>query len=186
MTERLVNDPVLRQRYIFRSSVAPDGTTVMEIEMWVDPGGGVTPHVHPFMEERFTVLSGEPEVLSGRRWETFTAGQCAVVPPHTRHAFRNRGAETAHFRVEVRQPEGLQGFLEDVAALSRAGHIMRPGLPRTLTGLLGTAVIAQHYRDTSILLVPPPFVQKLLLDPLAGIGRRRGFRPGAMAAALET
>jgi quercetin dioxygenase-like cupin family protein len=185
MTDQLVIDPVLRQRYRFDAGFDQDGSPTMEIELWVDQGGGVTPHVHPFMEERFTVLAGRPEVLCGRTWRTVAPGESALVPPHTRHAFRNRGAETAHLRVEVRHPEGLQGFLEDVAALSRGGHITRLGIPRTVTGLLAVAVIARYYRPTSILLFPPPFVQKLLLDPLAGIGARRGFEPGRFAALLE-
>ncbi len=126
MTEEIVEDPVLRQRYLFRSTTDPDGKPVVELEMWVDQDGGVTPHIHPFMEERFTVLSGRPEVLSGRAWRSLVAGETAIVPPHTRHAFRNRNAETAHFRVEVRRPEGLQGFLEDVAALSRGGVSCAP------------------------------------------------------------
>ncbi len=63
---------------------------------------------------------------------------------------------------------------------------MRPGLPRTLTGLFGSAVVARHYRDTTVLLVPPLLVQKILLDPLAGIGTRRGFEPGHFADMLET
>ena len=184
MTSELVEDPVLRQRYIFRPGTDSAGSPVVEIELWVDHGGGVTPHVHPFMEERFTVISGRADVLSGRTWQSLKPGETAVVPPHTRHAFRNRSGGTAHLRVEVHQPEGLQPFLEDVAALSRGGHLMRPGLPRTLTGLLASSVLARHYRDTSRLLFPPPLVQGLLMDPLAGIGVRRGFRPGRFAEAL--
>jgi hypothetical protein len=40
--------------------------------MWVDPGGGVPPHVHPSMEERFEVLSGELSLLDGRNEEFLT------------------------------------------------------------------------------------------------------------------
>ena len=184
MNERIVEDPVLRQRYVFRFTTSTDGQPVVELEMWVDQGGGVTPHMHPFMEESFTVLSGRPEVLSGRTWRFPAVGETWVVPPHTRHAFRNRDAETAHFRVEVSRPEGLQGFLEDAAALSRGGHLMRPGLPRSLTGLLGASVLARGYRDTTVLHVPPLIVQKIFLDPLAGLGARRGFKPGNFAAVL--
>lgn len=186
MNEQIVEDPVLRQRYVFRSTTDRDGQPVVELEMWVDQGGGVTPHIHPFMEERFTVLSGRPEVLSGRTWRFLAAGETAIVPPHTRHAFRNRDAETAHFHVEVSRPEGLQGFLEDAAALSRGGHLMRPGLPRSLTGLLGAPVLARDYRDTTVLLVPPLILQKIFLDPLAGLGVRRGFEPGHFADVLAT
>ena len=174
---------MLRQRYRFERKADPDGE-YLELEMWVDPGGGVTPHLHPTQEERFTVLEGHAEVLSGRRWAAMGPGETAVVPPGTRHAFRNRSGEVTRFRVEARPPESLQAFLSDVAALSRAGALMRPGLPRNLRGLLGSAVIAKAYRDSTVLELPPRWMQRLLLDPLVPIARRRGLRAGSMAQAL--
>src|SRR4051794_41900844 len=85
---RLVEDPVLKQRYEFRR----EGDT-LTVEAWVDPGGGVTPHVHPKLEERFKVLDGEIEFLVGRRWEARTE---VTVPAGTRHAYRNASTEPAH------------------------------------------------------------------------------------------
>ena len=75
---RLVEDPVLKQRYEFRR----EGDALV-IEAWVDPGGGVTPHVHPGMEEHFTVLDGELEFLVGRKW---VQTDDVLVPAGTRHA----------------------------------------------------------------------------------------------------
>src|SRR3954447_1514738 len=46
----LIEDPVLRQRYSFERR-----DDVLIVDVWVDPGGGVTPHVHPAMEEHFRV-----------------------------------------------------------------------------------------------------------------------------------
>lgn len=178
----LVDDPVLRQRYRFQQGRDEEGPYV-EIEMWVDPGGGVTPHVHPTQEERFTALDGQAEVLTGRTWQPVGAGETVVVPPGTRHAFRNRSDGTAHFRVVARPPESLEAFLTDVAALSRAGALMRPGLPRTPRGALGAAVIAHAYRDSTVLELPPLWLQKLLLDPLVPLARRRGLVPGRMGVA---
>lgn len=180
---QVVEDPVLRQRYRFERRSDAQGEYA-ELEMWVDPGGGVTPHVHPTQEERFTVLEGRAEVLSGRRWATYGPGETAVVEPGTRHAFRNRSGGVTRFRVEARPPESLEAFLTDVAALSRAGALMRPGLPRTLRGFLGSAVIAKTYRDSTVLELPPVWLQRLLLDPLVPIARRRGLRAGRMAQAL--
>ena len=176
----LVEDPVLRQRYRFEQGSDGEGPYVA-LEMWVDPGGGVTPHVHPTQEERFTALGGEAEVLTGRTWNRVRAGETVVVPPGTRHAFRNRSQATAHFRVVARPPESLEAFLRDVAALSRAGALMRPGLPRTPRGLLGSAVVAKAYRASTVLELPPVWVQRLLLDPLVPFARRRGLVPGRMS-----
>ena len=75
MPERTIEDPVLRQRFRFHRTTGPDGEDVLVVEGWVDPGGGVTPHVHPAMEERFTVVRGTLLVLAGRRWLQAAAGR---------------------------------------------------------------------------------------------------------------
>jgi quercetin dioxygenase-like cupin family protein len=169
---RLIEDPVLRQRYSFERR-----DDVLIVDMWVDPGGGVTPHVHPDMEERFRVLEGRAEFLAGRTWAEAPE---AVVPPGTRHAFRNRSDAPAHIVCEVRPPSTLQEFLESVAGLSRAGAITRAGLPRTPKGAVQAAVVAHHHRDMVRLgfPLPPPAV----LVPLAKLGERLGYRADAFRA----
>jgi quercetin dioxygenase-like cupin family protein len=183
MTQDVVTDPVFGTRYRFNRSTDPDGTEVQHVEIWVQPGGGVTPHVHPVMEERFTVLAGRPEVLAGRRWSAATAGEHVIVPPGGRHAFRNRGAEVAHLRCEARPAQTLQAFLEDVAGLSRAGKLSRIGLPRP-NGVLEAAVLSESYADMVELgfPAPPRPVQRLVFGPLARIAARRGMRAGQFAA----
>ena len=105
------------------------------------------------------------------------------MPAGTRHAFRNRGDAVAHLRAEARPPSTLQAFLEDVAGLSRAGKLTRPGLP-TPTAILEAAVLSHHYREMVTLLFPspPPSVQRLLFPLLARIAQRRGHRAGEFAA----
>lgn len=181
-TEQLVEDPVLRQRYVFRHGVAADGSKTLELEVWVDPTGGVVPHIHPTFEERFEVLDGEVTFwVNGERLPT-RAGETAVVPPGARHTYRNTSRAPAHMVTRVSPPEPeLQGFLEDAAALGRAHLYTRHALPRNLRGLLGLAVMADHYRRTTVVLMPPPLLQRLLLGPFVGLGRRRGFRPGEYA-----
>jgi quercetin dioxygenase-like cupin family protein len=174
----IVEDPVLRQRYRFDRSTDPDGGEVLHVETWVDPGGGVTPHVHPAMEERFHVLAGSPSFLDGREWSTAAPGDEVVVPAGVRHAYRNDGGEVAHIRCDVRPPSTLQEFLEDVAAMSQEGLISRRGLPRRPRALLRAAVLAERYRDMAVLLfppMPPPFLQRLLFPPLARLAERRGY-----------
>lgn len=177
MTEMVV-DPVFRTRYRFSRSTADSGAEVLRVEMEVDPGGGVSPHIHPAMEERFTVTAGRAEFLSGRRWAPAGPGESALVPAGTRHAFRNRGEEVAHVTCEATPPSSLQEFLEDVAALSRDGVFTRHGLPRGPSALLKAAVLVEEYRPMVELLFPPlpPMpVQQWLMAPLARLGRRRGY-----------
>jgi mannose-6-phosphate isomerase-like protein (cupin superfamily) len=181
MTVELTEDPVLRMRSRFwRTTHGAD--EVLHVETWVDPGGGVTPHVHAAMEERFEVVDGRPEFLAGHSWSESQPGQTVLVPPGTRHAFRNRTAEVAHFVCHATPPSTLQEFLEDAAALSRAGGITRRALPRSLDGLLQAAVMAHHYRDMVTLLapLPPPAIQRLVIPSLARAGERRGHRAGSI------
>jgi quercetin dioxygenase-like cupin family protein len=181
--KRPIEAPALRQRYAFARTAAEDGDEVLHVEVWVDPGGGVTPHVHPTMEERFEILGGSPSFLAGRKWETARPGDTVVVPPGTRHAFRNDGAEVAHFVGHARPPSTLQEFLEDTAGLSRAGMLTRRGVPKGLSGLLAGAVLVHHYRDMVQLLfppLPPPWVQRLVMPALARLGERRGYRAGRL------
>jgi quercetin dioxygenase-like cupin family protein len=181
-----IEDPVLRQRYRFTRTTELDGE-VLHVETWVDPGGGVTPHRHPAMEERFEVLAGTPSFLSGRRWSEATPGETAVVPAGTRHAYRNRSDAPIHFVCHVRPPSSLEPFLTDVAALSRAGLITRQGIPKGPRGLLFGAALIEGYRDMAELLgptLPPPRLQRMLFAPVARLAERRGIRAGRFTEVL--
>src|ERR1043166_9085355 len=112
MSQELVEDPVFGTRYRFWRTTDDDGGEVQHVEMWVRPGGGVSPHIHPAMEERFTVLEGRCEFLGGRSWQSAGAGETVVVPAGTRHAFRNRGGQETRVVCEARPPSTLQAFLE--------------------------------------------------------------------------
>src|SRR5436190_311140 len=129
----MVEDPVLKQRHEFHHPSAD----LLVVESWVDPGGGVTPHVHPSQHERFEVLDGECTFTVGRDKVVKRAGEAAEVPPGTRHAYANKGTVQLHMRCEVTPPMTLEEFLTDVAAMSRAGLITSFGLPKGWKGLLG-------------------------------------------------
>jgi quercetin dioxygenase-like cupin family protein len=181
MAERVIEDPALRQRYSFSSSTDPDGGEVLHVDTWVDPGGGVTPHIHPAMEERFHVLEGRPSFLAGKEWRTAAPGDEVVVPAGVRHAYRNDGDAPARIRCDVRPPSSLQAFLEEVAELSQAGLISRRGLPTRPSALVRAATLAERHRDMVTLLfppMPPRFVQRLLFPPLAALARRRDAGSG--------
>lgn len=177
MTENAIADPILKQRLAFRRTTGESGAEVLHVETWVDPGGGVPPHVHPDMEERFTVHSGHCDFLGGRHWRTAGPGETVVVPAGVRHAYRNRSDETAHVVCEAEPASTLQEFLEAITALGQAGRLTRHALPNSFAALLEAVVIAEDHKEMVELgfPMPPRPVQKLLFPPLARIGRRRGL-----------
>ena len=176
-----VVDPVFGTRMGFSRQTEPGGEVLL-VDMWVEPRGGVTPHVHPAMEERFTVQEGRCQFLGGRRWTEAGPGETVVVPAGTRHAFRNRGSVPTRVLCEARPPSSLQAFLEDVAGLSRAGKLLRIGLPAP-SGLLESAVLIDGYAEMVELgfPAPPRPIQRILFGPLARLAKRRGMRAGTFA-----
>lgn len=182
--ERVIEDPVLGQRYIFRRVDCEDGGRDLQLEIWVEPGGGVLiPHVHPQMEERFEVLDGQITFLLGRSRVLAGRGEKAIAAPGVRHGYQNTGTATAHLLCQVRHPldHQLQQFLEDAAVLDRAGAFTKRGIPRSFKALLQGAVLLHEYREMVRFTMPPAALQDLVLGPLARIGKRRGYRAGAFA-----
>jgi quercetin dioxygenase-like cupin family protein len=148
MMASLIEDPVLKQRLEFEPS--EDGQDVT-VKVWVEPGGGVPPHVHPSMEERFTVLSGQPSFLAGRKWQTAAPGHTVVVPAGVRHAYRNRGDEVAHVVCQASPAMSLQDFLEEAAAMARAGKITRHGLPKSPSAFVQALRLALRHRKMVVM-----------------------------------
>ncbi|MDQ6810826.1 MAG: cupin domain-containing protein [Actinomycetota bacterium] len=164
----LVHDPVRRQRLAF--SCEGD---VLHTEVWADPGGDVPAHYHPAQEESFEVLSGWVRfIVGGNRIEGGT-GTRVLAPAGVRHAFRNVGDVEAHLRVEVKPALGLQGFLEEAAALARAGAYTRRGMPTRPSAIPALADLMSRYADVTVMAFPPRVLQRLLLAPLARMRRRR-------------
>ncbi|HEU4702258.1 MAG TPA: cupin domain-containing protein [Conexibacter sp.] len=179
---QIVHDPVFRHRLRFTDTTDEAGRPAVLCEMWVDPGGEVPPHVHPRMEERFTVGEGRMEFLAGHRWVGADAGETVVVPAGTRHAYRNGGATVAYTRCIATPPDpALEGFLTDAAVLARNGRITKRGIPKGVTGWLQAAVMLDAYGEMvemSFPPAPPRFLQRLVMPRLARIAKRRGIRAG--------
>jgi quercetin dioxygenase-like cupin family protein len=165
----LVHDPVRRQRLLFSRE-----SEVLHADVWADPGGDVPAHYHPSQEERFEVLTGSVRFLIDGRRIDGGPGTRIVAAAGTRHAFRNTGESEAHLRVRVEPALTLQGFLEEAAALARAGAYTRRGVPTRPTAVIELADLMARYADVTVMTFPPRFVQRLLLEPLARLKRKRG------------
>ena len=178
MNDRVVVDPVLGHKLAFRNELDEDGTEVTRIEMWVEPGGGVPAHVHPSIEESFTVLEGTAELLGGRSWRPAGPGETVVVSPGTRHAYRNRGDRVAHLACIAKPASAsLEEFLTAAAELNRRGLLSKAGLPKRPGAILPAVALAHRHREmvTMGFPLPPAPVQRLLFGPLARLAERRGI-----------
>jgi quercetin dioxygenase-like cupin family protein len=169
--DTLVN-PVTGETILFRRTSADTAGELVEIEVTVQPGGGVAAaHVHPFQSERFEVLEGTLEFRRGRRKVTATAGEIVTVEPGTVHSFRNVGDAPATFVCEVRPALGFERFIETMFGLAADGKTNRKGMPSPLR----LAVIANAHFDDLRLPYVPAFAQKAALAAGAAVGRLAGF-----------
>ena len=168
MAEELVEDPLFHQRY--RMSRNGDA---LRIEIWTDPGGGVTvEHLHPHSEERFEVYEGEVTFKVEGQERKLGPGETIAALPGVRHAYQNTGDGQAHLAAEAEPALDLQQSIEEAAAMAREGKFTPSGRPKP-GAVLEAAEFAHRYRETTVLLSPPPFVQRVLFPPLAWLHRRR-------------
>lgn len=164
----LVIDPVRRQRYRFHEI---DGD--LSAEVWTDPGGDVPEHLHPVQVERWEVVTGRVTFrIDGTRHRA-GPGDTVLAPAGVRHSFKNTGIEEALLRVHVSPALDLRAFLEEAAALARAGKFNRYGIPRGLAAAGEVADFAERYQHTTIICQPPPLLQRLILPRLARRYRRQ-------------
>jgi quercetin dioxygenase-like cupin family protein len=167
-----IEDPVLKLRMRLQRS---DGVLVGDVE--IEPGGGIGKHFHPAQQERWTVFDGQVRFRLARRKLIPAAQETVTVPAGVRHALRNVGDVTARLQFTADPALDLEPFLIDAAALNSTGKVTSFGLPTTPGALLDGAALIQRYRDTCVLIFPPPFpppaLQPLLFSPLARLAHRR-------------
>ncbi len=160
-------DPV--QRY--HLSFEPDCEDVI-VDVRLEPGGGVPPHVHPRQVERFEILEGRVRFQRGAERVVAGPGETVVVPAGIKHAFDNAADAPAHFRCRVSPALNLVGFFEETTQAARDGLYTRRLVPKKLRTPVVMAGILERYGDDVEMAFPPKLVQRLI-RPLARFDRGR-------------
>jgi quercetin dioxygenase-like cupin family protein len=157
MSEETLVDPVRRQVIRFDG----DGM-LLRAEVTVAPGGDVPAHRHPHLEERFEVLEGRVRFRVGWRRIAAGPGTQLTVAHGVTHAFKNVGGTEARLRIEAEPGLGLRPFLEEAAALARAGRYTRLGIPRGFRALRELCDLLYRHRDTTRMALAPMWLVRLL------------------------
>ena len=142
-------------------------------DLRVRPGGAVLgAHIHPSIDERFTVLQGRIGYMRGAERGVLLPGDSADLPRGIRHDWWNAGDEEARVLVEVRPAARFEQMTITLFNLGREGKTNKKGMPNPLH----MAVIGQEFADVVQFTSPPPAIQKLLFGVLAPIGRLMGYK----------
>ena len=143
-------------------------------ELRVRPGGAVSvEHVHPEISERFEVVEGTLTMRVDGRERRLAAGESVTIEPGQVHHYRNADDEDCVFRCEVWPAARFEAMILTLFGLAGEGRTNAEGVP----SVLQMAVILHEFDDTMRVAGPPRWLQRLLLPPLAALGRARGLRP---------
>jgi mannose-6-phosphate isomerase-like protein (cupin superfamily) len=144
------------------------------------PGASGPPeHVHPTVEERFTVVEGPVRFRVDGRERTLPAGETVWVSPGTAHTFANpvggpreTGDPTGAVLgvTTVPESERLAATVATLFGLAREGRTDDRGRP----GLLQGAVMAEAVPETRLAGVPAG-LQRALGATLGPVGRALGY-----------
>jgi quercetin dioxygenase-like cupin family protein len=167
-----LRNPAAGEQIVFRRRAGDTAGELLEFDWCFSPGGSVAPHVHPYQEEAFEILSGRARFRVGRRRREAGAGERLTVAPGTVHGWGNAGAGDLWARIRIRPALDTEGIFDAMFAFAREGRVGRSGRPSPLQ----LALVLDEFRDELQMPWLPGPAQRALIAPLAAVARRRGHR----------
>jgi quercetin dioxygenase-like cupin family protein len=169
----VIENPVTGERVVVRVGTEESGGESLVAEVFVEPGGAVAAeHVHPAIEEYFTVIRGRVGFLLNGRETIAEIGQRLHVPAGMVHDWWNAGDEEALITVEIRPGGRFEEMILNLFGLAQDGKTNARGMPN----LLQAALFAKEFEDVLYFTKPPRAGQKILFAALAPIARALGYR----------
>ena len=166
-------NPATGERVVIRVGAEECGGELLVADLYVKPdGASMGEHVHPEIEEGFTVVRGRLGYRLDGREGVAGSGQHLHVPHGTTHDWWNAGEEEARVLVEISPAARYEDMIKNLFGLAQDGKTDAKGRPR----LLQAALFAREFEDVIRLTKPPRPVQRLLFGALAPVARLLGYR----------
>jgi quercetin dioxygenase-like cupin family protein len=169
----VIENAVTGERAVVRVGTAESSGELLVADLYVRPGGAVMgEHLHPGIEESFTVVRGRLGYRLDGREGVAGPKERLHVPSGTVHDWWNAGDEEAQVLVEISPASRFEEMIRNAFGLAQDGKTDAKGRPR----LLQAALFAREFDDVIRLTKPPRLVQELLFGSLAPIARLLGYR----------
>jgi quercetin dioxygenase-like cupin family protein len=133
----VVENPVTGERGVARIGTAETGGELLVADLYIRPGCAVMgEHLHPGIEERFTVLRGRVGFRLAGRESIAEPGVRLIAPAGVPHDWWNAGPEEALVRVEIWPAARFE------AAGQRLGRASAPRHPALIVSTASTGLQA--------------------------------------------
>ena len=169
-----IENPVTGESITWIETAATSEGSLLAFDLALRPDAALAAeHRHLRQTEHFRVETGRIGLRIGDEESELNAGEDATVPPGVAHRWWPLGDDGAVIRVELRPALETELFFETLFGLGRDGKTNRKGIP----GLLQIAVAYDELGESCPQVVRPPVpVQRLVLTPLAPLGKLLGRR----------
>jgi len=116
---RTVENATTGERVTFvRTSEETAGELLVMEDLWTRPGHVVPRHIHPGIEERWTVIEGVVAYTIAGEETLAKAGETVVAPPGAHHSARDAGDGQVLVRIEMRPALRWEEFVRQLFALA--------------------------------------------------------------------
>lgn len=160
----VIHNPISGEKIIVRTSGAETNGERLIFDLFLPPGKQVpSRHVHPHLEETFTILQGEMQFRLGRKKLTARPGDTVIVPRGAAHWFGNRGRQEVVARVTARPALRMEEMFEATAAVQIGDARSLLAWIRQLPAL--AAVVVEFRREVAT----PSLPQWLVLPVLRAV-----------------
>lgn len=117
--DEIIENAATGERVRFIRTAAETGGELIVIEdHWTRPGHVVPRHVHPGMEERWTVIEGTVAYTVDGIDTVAGPGDSVTAPPGVLHSARDAGNGEVILRIEMRPPLRWESFIRQLFALA--------------------------------------------------------------------
>jgi quercetin dioxygenase-like cupin family protein len=107
------------ERIVFlRTAEETEGELLEMDDFWAHADHQTPAHIHPEMEERWEVITGEVRFKVDEIAQMAAPGDTIIAPPGTPHSACSVGSEPAHLRIQMRPALRWQEFVERLFALA--------------------------------------------------------------------
>ena len=158
---------------LIRRVLNAQGQIVLALDGTLPPGTSGPPlHVHLREHEEGIVKAGTLGAQIGTEKFVVPTGGAVVLPKGSLHRWWNAGDDVLEFNGHATPAVDLDRFLQALFAVLNASSGHRPPI-------FYLAHVLWRHRDTQLLSIPPPAIQRFVLPVLLFIGRILGKYRGS-------